>query len=198
MPTTVDTPHRARPSRPRRAHRVVRSTIRSLIYCAALLPVALVALPAGLLGQGRSVAGWWDVLHTRLLGAHGADPTRRPGPVAVVNHALLSLLLGTAALVPLGAILLIVARGALYGFVEPGPFDNSWGGPTLAGAWLAHFLIGIPFALAGLAALAGIAAVHHRLTLALHGARRAPWLVPATALVALFGALVIFAWSRQL
>ncbi|WP_405115856.1 hypothetical protein OG559_14110 [Micromonospora sp. NBC_01405] len=198
MPTTVDPLSQARPSRPRRAHRVIRSMIRSLLYCAALLPVALVALPAGLLGQGRSVAGWWNGLRTRLLGAPGAEPTRRPGPVAVVNHAALSLLLGAAALVPLGAVLLIVARGVLYGFVEPGPFDNAWGGPTLAGAWLAHFLIGIPFALAGLAALAGIAAVHHRLTLALHGARRAPWLVLATVVVALFGTLIIFAWSRQL
>ncbi|WP_320067838.1 hypothetical protein [Micromonospora sp. RTGN7] len=198
MPTTVDTLPPAHPSRRHRVHRIVRSTIRSLLYCAALLPVALVALPAGLLGQGRSVAGWWNILRTRLLSAPGVDPTRRPGAVAVVNHALLSLLLGAAALVPLGAVLLIVARGALYGFVEPGPFDNSWGGPTLAGAWLAHFLIGIPFALAGLAALAGIAAVHQRLTLALHGARRAPWLVLATVVVALFGALIIFAWSQQL
>ncbi len=30
------------------------------------------------------------------------------------------------------------ARGPLYGVLVPGPYDDAWGGPSLAGAWAVH------------------------------------------------------------
>ncbi|MEV4659046.1 hypothetical protein [Micromonospora sp. NPDC049301] len=53
-------------------------------------------------------------------------------------------------------------------------------------------------AAAGLAALIGIAAVHQRLTRSLDGERRGPWLIPAALLIALAGALLFVAWTRQI
>jgi hypothetical protein len=187
-----------RHARPRLPYRMARASGRSLLYAATLLPVAIAALPAALVGRARTAARWWRWLRTGLLGAAPVESRRDPGPFAVIGHALLSLLLGTAALVPLGVLVLFVLRGALYGLVDPGPYDTSWGGPTRGGAWLAHFLVGLPMAAAGLAVLIGVAAVHQRLTRSLDGHRRAPWLIPVTLLIALAGALFVFAWTRQL
>ncbi|GAA4564559.1 hypothetical protein GCM10023176_10790 [Micromonospora coerulea] len=191
-----------RPSAPRprsRSYRTARLAGRSLAYCAALIPLALIALLAAPLGRSGAAAARWRALRTGLLGAPPvADPRRRPGPVAIVGHAVLSLLLGVTALVPLGVELLIVLRGVLYGLVDPGPYTNSWGGPTRAGAWLAHFLVGLPMAAAGLVALVGIAAVHQRLTRSLDGVRPAPWLIPVTLLITLAGALLFVAWTHQI
>ena len=193
VPATA--PDRTRPGRIRRA---ARAAGRSVLYCAALIPLAIGAVIAALLGQGRAAGSWWRWLRTRVLGTRSPQATHRPGFVANVCHALLSVLLGAAALVPLGIEVLFLLRGVFYGLVDRGPYDDSWGGPTRAGAWLAHFLIGVPFAVAGLLALIGIAAVHQRLTLALDGGRRAPWLVLVTLVISLAGALFFVAWLHQL
>ncbi|WP_406040144.1 hypothetical protein OG799_30625 [Micromonospora sp. NBC_00898] len=197
--TTVTDDATRHPTMLSRSYRTVRLAGRSLVYCAALVPVAVIALVAAPLGRADAAAARWRALRTGLLAAPPvAGPGRRPGPVAVTGHALLSLLLGVTALVPLGVELLMVLRGVLYGIVDPGPYTNSWGGPTRAGAWLAHFLVGLPLAAAGLAALVGIAAVHQRLTRGLDGARPAPWLIPVTLLIAAAGALLFVAWTHQI
>ncbi|MEU4336359.1 hypothetical protein AB0F59_17305 [Micromonospora lupini] len=182
-----------------RLDRTARLAGRSLAYCATLVPVALLALVTASVGGAGAAAARWRRLRTGLLGAPPTPaPGRRPGPVAVLGHGLLSLLLGVVALLPLGVELLMVLRGVLYGIVDPGPYDHSWGGPTRAGAWLAHFLVGLPMAAAGLAALIGIAAVHQRLTRRLDGERTAAWLLPATLLIAAAGALLFVAWLHQI
>ncbi|CCH21743.1 hypothetical protein [Micromonospora lupini] len=182
-----------------RLDRTARLAGRSLAYCATLVPVALLALVTAPVGGADAAAARWRRLRTGLLGAPPTPtPDRRPGPVAVLGHGLLSLLLGFVALLPLGVQLLLVLRGMLYGIVDPGPYDHSWGGPTRAGAWLAHFLVGLPMAAAGLAALIGIAAVHQRLTRRLDGERSAAWLLPATLLIAAAGALFFVAWLHQI
>ncbi|MFG1652794.1 hypothetical protein ACGFIE_22970 [Micromonospora sp. NPDC049275] len=182
-----------------RLDRTARLTGRSLAYCATLVPVALVALVTAPVGGADAAAARWRRLRTGLLGAPPTPtPDRRPGPVAVLGHGLLSLLLGFVALLPLGVQLLLVLRGMLYGIVDRGPYDHSWGGPTRAGAWLAHFLVGLPMAAAGLAALIGIAAVHQRLTRRLDGERTPAWLLPTTLLIAVAGALFFVAWLHQI
>ncbi|WP_405429224.1 hypothetical protein [Micromonospora sp. NBC_00617] len=181
-----------------RPYRTARLAGRSLAYCATLVPVALLALVTAPLG-GVAAAARWRNLRTGLLGAPPTPATgRRPGPFAVLGHGLLSLLLGVVALVPLGVELLMVLRGVLYGIVDRGPYDHSWGGPTRAGAWLAHFLVGLPMAAAALVALIGIAAVHQRLTRRLDGERAPAWLIPVTLLIAVAGALLFVAWTHQI
>ncbi|MEV1318571.1 hypothetical protein AB0J14_21100 [Micromonospora arborensis] len=180
-------------------YRMGRLAGRSLAYCAALIPVALLALVTAPLGGAGAVVARWRSLRTGLLGMPPTSvPARRPGIFAVLGHALLSLLLGAVALLPIGVELLMVLRGVLYGVVVSGPYVGAWGGPTRGGAWLAHFLISLPFAGAGLAALIGIAAVHQRLTRRLDGERGSRWLIPTVLLMALAGALLFVSWTRQI
>jgi hypothetical protein len=39
--------------------------------------------------------------------------------------------------------LLVLLRGVLYPLIGADDLQDSWGGPTLAGAWAAHFAIGV-------------------------------------------------------
>ncbi|WP_435205352.1 hypothetical protein [Micromonospora sp. bgisy143] len=183
------------------AHRnqIIRRAGRSLAYCATLVPVALFTLATAPVGGADAATARWRGLRTGLLAAPPTTaPGRRPGTFAVLGHALLSLLLGLVALLPIGVEVLMVLRGVLYGVVDPGPYDHSWGGPSRAGAWLAHFLVGLPMAAAGLAALIGIAAVHQRLTRRLDGERGPAWLLPTTLLMAVAGAVFFVAWLHQI
>ncbi|MFE7072335.1 sensor domain-containing protein [Streptomyces sp. NPDC057620] len=118
---------------PARARQLVREpftarTWRRVAYALLAVPVALAAVPVGLLG-GRAAAGRWQRgLVGRFLGA------RPPGSSAGVLHALLAL--------PLN---LVVAAVTLYGWsivpmnigwpLRGGDPTTSWGGPTFAGAW---------------------------------------------------------------
>jgi hypothetical protein len=86
----------------------------------------------------------------------------------------------------------------LYGFVDHGPYENSWGGPSLAGAWLVHFLVSLPFAFAVTVALMGLVAVHQRLGVVLAGGRPAPWLIPVVLVMPLPVAVLFVAWLHQI
>jgi hypothetical protein len=200
---SLETPNRHTPpaarrrTGPGRTRRAPRTAGRSLVYCAALVPLAIGATVAALTGRGRVAIAWWRWLRTRVLGAPMPDATRTPGYFAVVGHALASVLLGTAALMPLSIEVVFLLRGVFYGLVDRGPYDTSWGGPTRAGAWLAHVLVGVPIAGVGLLALVGIAAVHQRLTVALDRGRPAGWLIPVTLVVSLAGTLLFVAWLHQ-
>lgn len=177
--------------------RLARVSARSALYCALLIPVGAAAMFAVMVGRTGVAMSWWRRLRTRLLRT-APEPAGQPRPGAVLGHAVSSVLLGVVALVPLGVQVLMLLRGLLYGVVDRGPYHHSWGGPSRAGAWLAHFLVGVPMTLAGLAALVGIAAVHQRLTRSVDGAQPARWLTPVAVLICLAGALFVVAWSRQL
>ncbi|MFC0507418.1 hypothetical protein [Micromonospora costi] len=178
--------------------RLAALTGRSLAYAALLLPVALATLPPLLVGRTGTVVAMWRGLRARVLGVPSVAAPRRPGVLAVTGHTLLSLLLGVAALPPLGVQLLMVLRGALYGLVEPGPYDTAWGGPTLAGAWLVHFLVAVPTSVAGLALLIAIAALHRRFTAALDGERQRVWALAAALLIGAAMGLFVVAWLQQI
>jgi hypothetical protein len=171
---------------------------RSLAYCVTLIPLAIVALLSALVGRSAMPASWWRGLRTRVLGQPAPRPTGRPGVGTMLGHSLLSLLLGAAALVPLGVELAFVLRGVFYGLVDHGPYDHSWGGPTRGGAWLVHFLVSLPLSLVGLLALIGIAAVHQRLTAALDGDRPARWLIPVALVIPLPAVALFIAWLHQI
>jgi hypothetical protein len=179
MTTAIDT---------RRSLHAVHLAARSLAYCALLIPRSVFALIAALCGwTDRAVARW-----------PRSEATGRPGLVPVAGHALISLLLGAAALIPLGVELAFVFRGVFYGLVDPGPFDHAWGGPSRAGAWAAHFLISLPLAAAGLLVLIGVAALHRRLSPLLAGRRPAPWVVPLALSIPVPAAFLFVAWLHQI
>ncbi|MFC7549755.1 hypothetical protein [Plantactinospora sp. GCM10030261] len=187
-----------------------RGATRRLTYCALLLPVAVAALAVVLAGRPEPAVRWWRNLSVRLLGVPPLPsarrplgvpplpPTRRPGWSRTATHTALSLLLGATALIPVGLVLLFVSRGVLYGVVDPGPYDTAWGGPSRGGAWLAHFLVGVPIMAAGLAFGALVVEVHRRLTAALTGRPTGRWVVPVALLLALVGATFVVAWTRQI
>lgn len=169
---------------------------RRLLYCAALLPLAAASLFAVPVGRARAAAGWWLRLRGWLLGAEEAPG--RPGVFVVAGHAVLSLLLGATALVPFGVLLAFVFRGVFYGLVDHGPYDNSWGGPSRAGAWFAHFLVSLPMAAAAVLLLAGIAALHGRLTAMLAGRRPGPWMLTVALVLPLPAVVLFIAWLHQI
>ncbi|WP_166023381.1 hypothetical protein [Streptomyces chilikensis] len=87
----------------------------------------------------------------------------------------------------------------LYGFVDGGPYDTSWGGPTRAGAWLAHFAVGLPIAVAALALLWAVAALHDRLGARfVRGERIGAWVLPAALPACAGGVVFVVAWLRQM
>jgi hypothetical protein len=180
----------------RRLARATEAAVCGLAYCASLLPLAIAAAALALSGRASSASRWWQALQRRGLAVH--TPARPPTATATLGHAALSLLLGLAALVPLSMEALFLLRSVLYGLVDRGPYTDSWGGPTLLGAWAAHFLVGLPLAVAALIALRGIARLHERLTLAYLGQRSSRWPMLATLALALSAGLLFAAWLRQL
>ncbi|MFD7918759.1 hypothetical protein ACFV3R_06000 [Streptomyces sp. NPDC059740] len=153
-----------------------------------LLPSALAALAATVFGSRGAAC--------RLLRA-GADGRPLPGRVRLAAQAVLAGLLGVLALVLAALLGLLVARGLLYGWVDRGPYDTSWGGPTRTGAWLTHFAVSLPFGAADVALLHLLAALQRRLTAPLRGARRAWWVVPAVGVLAVAGAVFVVAFVHQ-
>lgn len=163
-----------------------------MLHCAALLPMSVAALIATLTGQSRAAAGWW----LRLRGR--PEPLERSGALLVGGHAVLSLVLGAVALVPFGVLAAFVFRGVFYGWVDPGPYDTSWGGPTRAGAWTAHFLIGLLLAAVAVLVLAGLSVVHDRLT-GVFTRRRPPWWALTVALLLPLPTVALFiGWLHQI
>ncbi|MEU6384008.1 hypothetical protein ABZ847_10625 [Streptomyces bauhiniae] len=139
------------------------------------------------------------LLPTSVARSAGALTGRRPGRARALPHALLGIPLGALSLVAVGVELLFVARGVLYGLVDRGPYDHSWGGPTRGGAWLAHFAVGLPVAAAGLALLWCVAYLDDRLGARfVRGERTGAWVLPVALLACAAGAVFVVAWVHQL
>ncbi|MFJ6853661.1 hypothetical protein ACIQM3_24555 [Streptomyces sp. NPDC091271] len=155
-----------------------------------LLPRGVAALGAAAAGRGGSARS--------LLRADAGPVAPPPGVVRAAGHAVATVLLGALSLVLTGVLLMAVARGLFYGFVDQGPYDHSWGGPGRAGAWLAHCAVATPCAVAAVAALTGVARLHERLTAPLRGERRPGWVLPAVLVCSAAGALFVVAFLRQL
>ncbi|MCP2328972.1 hypothetical protein HDA40_007479 [Hamadaea flava] len=113
------------------------------------------------------------------------------------REAAVTTAVGVLALIPIAMIVLCVARGVFYGLVEPGPYDNAWGGPTQGGAWAAHFLISIPFIAIGVLALLGLVRLRRSWLRWLGGERRRWWVLPVTLLLYAGAAVLIVAWLHQ-
>lgn len=104
---------------------------------------AAVALPLALLGLfAPAVVGRWQSrLAERLLGVPVPDTPLAAGRVR--RHSVVSLPVSLVAFVIVVPIWLVfLARGVLYPVFGADNLEDSWGGPTLAGAWFVHFIQG--------------------------------------------------------
>lgn len=119
-------------------------TWRRSAYALAALPAGLVSLPLALVGRSDAAFRLQRGLAVRLLGVPIAEPPR--GRLArVLAHSVLALPLQLFAAVLTGVLWAdFLARGLCYPLAEWGQdVSNAWGGPTMAGAWAAHFAVGV-------------------------------------------------------
>ncbi|MFG2373434.1 hypothetical protein ACGFY9_18415 [Streptomyces sp. NPDC048504] len=146
MTTTRDLPTRPPAPDPASVHawNLVRTpftatTWRRTAYALLALPLGLACIPLALLGA--PAARWQRGLVRRFLGADSIDPSGTPR-AGGLPHALLA--------TPLN---LITAFITLYGWaIVPlnlgwplragDDYSGAWGGPTFAGAWAFHAVVG--------------------------------------------------------
>ncbi|MEV8033000.1 hypothetical protein [Streptomyces sp. NPDC086182] len=113
-------------------------TWRRTAYAPAALPLGVACVPLSLLGAptGR----WQRALAQRLLGLPaGAEP---PGPLRGLAHALLAAPLNLLVLVVTGLGWSVVPMNLGWPLRAGSDYADSWGGPTFAGAWAFHALVG--------------------------------------------------------
>jgi hypothetical protein len=141
--------------------RLVTGLLRSA-YSALALPVGLAGLVVTVFGGAERASSWQRALTGRLLGSQVSSG--RQGTLRVLRHGLASLpvnLLAFVLVVPIWAV--FVTRGVLYPVFGAGNLEDSWGGPTLAGAWFVHFIQGPPLVLLAMALIAPVNRLQARL-----------------------------------
>ncbi|WP_436525753.1 hypothetical protein [Actinoplanes sp. HUAS TT8] len=167
---------------------------QSVLYSSGLALVSAASLGLALIGRPAAAVQLANGWQSRL-----GEPAGLPGRFGpATGNAAVGLVLGILALIPLGFQVLFVARGILYGWVDPGPYDTSWGGPGRGGAWAVHFLVGVPIAAAGIAALVGIAALHRRWTARMAGERGGAWVLPVILTGTAAEVVFFIGWLHQI
>ncbi len=155
------------------------------------LPLAIAAVPAALTG-GAERAARRQVRNARRLTAAPLD-ARPTGPGRVVAHTLAAFLPALISL--LAALMMVYLVGAAFLYplrpdtisaighplTRDHALDGSWGGTTLAGAWLAHSIIGLGMELGSLLVLWATSNLQLRLTRRLLTAAATPATAAPTA-----------------
>lgn len=142
MDTTPQTPLVANRIRTILRAPFTADTWKRVGYIALALPVGILCLPIALVGgpAGRIQRG----LAERLLGVDAEGP-RRAGPFALA-HGLVSLPINLVALTVTFYFWTVVAINLGFPLRPDNDPTQSWGGPTLAGAWAVHAIGGgVPF-----------------------------------------------------
>ncbi|MFJ2666703.1 hypothetical protein ACIO14_20385 [Nocardia fluminea] len=93
---------------------------------------------------------------------------------------------------------LVLVRGLAYPLVAADGYETSWGGPTLAGAWLVHAGLGAVIAPVLVAMIALFGQLQLRVTRTVLGGDRSWWAIPAALVLGAAGALFFVAWVRQI
>jgi len=124
-----------------------KSALGHHAYALVALPVSLAGPIAALFGKAGSIDRAQRMLARRTLAVPVAEPPAQQ-TVCTLRFCMVSLpanLLTFAVLAPIWVLFLV--NGVLWPVFD-GPPERSWGGPTLAGAWAAHFFQGPPLLLA--------------------------------------------------
>ncbi|WP_067821230.1 hypothetical protein [Nocardia inohanensis] len=121
-----------------------------------------------------------------------------PGWFRTVAHSALAAAIGLVAWFAVFLALVAAVRGIAYPLVAAGDYEHSWGGPTLAGAWAVHFLLGVGLLPLWVLLLAGIGVLQRQLARRLL-ARTGPWWPIPLAALAFVAAIAFFiAWLHQI
>ncbi|MFD4350947.1 hypothetical protein ACFWPX_00205 [Nocardia sp. NPDC058518] len=92
---------------------------------------------------------------------------------------------------------LVLVRGLAYPLVAADGYENSWGGPTLAGAWAVHAVLGVLIAPVFVGMIALFGRLQLRVTRTVLGGDRSWWAIPIALVLAASGALFFVAWVHQ-
>ncbi|MFI6865743.1 sensor domain-containing protein [Nocardia sp. NPDC050406] len=122
---------------------------------------------------------------------------REPGLGRVVLHTVLAATVGLVAWFVVFLAAIAAVRGIFYPLVTSGDYENSWGGPTLAGAWAVHAALGVGLLPVWTALLAGIGCVQRLLAQRLLGRSGPWWPIPVALVLAAAGVVFFIAWTHQ-
>ncbi|AII08727.1 MULTISPECIES: hypothetical protein [Rhodococcus] len=170
-------------------------SVRRALFALRAFPAGLVSLGAAATGRHRRAERW------QIAAADSNAPARidvrSPSWLRVVAHSVLSLLVGMVAWFVAFLGLIAAVRGLFYGLITDGSYEYSWGGPTLAGAWLVHLVLGLLLVPVVLWILTAIASLLAGLTRRLLGDGGPVWAVPVALVLAAAGALLFRSWLHQ-
>ncbi len=120
------------------------------------------------------------------------------GRFADASTALLGMGLGLVAWLIILISTQATVNGAFYPLLDAHDYENSWGGPTLVGAWAAHAALAVPVLVAAVWLLRGLVVLgSHDEELATRSTGRW-WHRPLALLLAIAGAVLFVAWLNQL
>ncbi|GGN81711.1 hypothetical protein [Nocardia rhizosphaerihabitans] len=157
---------------------------RTIAYGLLALPLALAPVRTRLRVPRR-------LLH-EPVSAHGVSAVR------CVFHSVLSAGVGIVAWFLIMLTALGLVRGLAYPLVAAGDYETSWGGPTLAGAWLVHAAVGLVIAPVFLGIVTLLGRLQLRSTRTVLGRAGSWWVIPAAVVLTVAGALFFAAWVRQI
>lgn len=122
---------------------------------------------------------------------------REPGIGRVVLHTVLAAAVGLVAWFVVFLASIAAVRGIFYPLIASNDYENSWGGPTLAGAWAVHAALGVGLLPVWAVLLAGIGTEQRLLARRLLSRSGPWWPIPVAVVLAAAGILFFIAWSHQ-
>ncbi|WP_405605082.1 hypothetical protein OG741_36885 [Streptomyces sp. NBC_01410] len=120
------------------------------------------------------------------------------GRFAEASAALVGAGLGLVAWLVIVISAQAAVNGALYPLLDAHDYRNSWGGPTLAGAWATHAALAVPIVVAAIWVLRGLVALGSHDQESSAGSRSQWWSRPLALLLAAAGAVLFVGWINQL
>ncbi|MFN0282885.1 MAG: hypothetical protein ACKVZ6_13065 [Kineosporiaceae bacterium] len=137
----------------------VGTALRRCVYPLVALPTGLWSLALTLAGRRQSAVAAQLMTLRALL----AVETRPPTPRRLLAHLLVGLPVNIVAFAVGGYTWLLLPMNLAYP-LRSGETQTAWGGPTMAGAWTFHAVVGtLVFVVVGMPLLAGVAWLQGRL-----------------------------------
>jgi hypothetical protein len=171
----------------------VTESARRALFALRAFPTGLVAFGAAASGRHRWAGRW------QLDAAEpGTSDNHSPSWWRIFTHSALSLSIGAVAWFVAFLSLVAAFRGVFYGLITDDSYRYSWGGPTLAGAWLVHLVLGLLLVPVALWILRVIGSLLVGLAQRLLGDGGPAWAVPVSLVLAAAGALLFRSWLHQI